>query len=312
MPALHNFSGASAWVNSGPPELAELQGNVVLVHFWTLTCINWLRTAPHVRAWSRAYRDDGLVVLGIHTPEFAFERDIQHVQQATLQRGLDHAVAVDNDYAIWDAFDNHYWPALYFIDRAGRRQGQHVGEGGYEKVERTLQRLLDVHRPLVTVQGVGVEADADWRHLGSHETYLGYNRTTDFASANGAPVCERQHFRLPEHLPLNHWGLNGEWTIGQESVVLHQPGGSLAFRFRARDVHLVLSAPAEKPIPFRVRIDDGPPGRVHGVDVDDDGYGVLAEGRMYQLARATDDVRERVVEVSFSRPGVQAYVFTFG
>jgi hypothetical protein len=312
MSALRNFGGATAWVNSDPVEPAGLRGNVVLVHFWTLTCINWLRTAPHVRAWSRAYRDDGLVVLGIHTPEFAFEHDIELVERATQERELDHAVAVDNEYAIWEAFDNHYWPALYFIDRDGNRQGQHFGEGGYEKVERTLQSLLGVQRPLVPVQGVGVEAEADWRHLRTPETYLGYSRTTDFASANGAPVRDRQPFRLPEQLPLNHWGLSGEWTIGRESVVLHQPGGSLACRFHARDAHLVLSAPAVEPTPFRVLLDNGPPGQAHGVDVDADGYGVLAEGRMYQLARASDDVRERVIEVSFSRPGIQAYVFTFG
>ena len=308
MPTLE---GTTTWINSPPLSLVELRGRVVLVNFWTLTCINWLRTVPHLREWSRIYRDDGLLVVGVHTPEFDFEHESELVEQATRDRELDYPVAIDNDYAVWSAFDNHYWPALYLIDREGFLRGHHFGEGSYERIERSLQRLLDVSRPLASVIGRGVEEEADWPNLRSPETYLGSSRTTNFASANGAPVEDRQHFRLPADLSLNHWALAGEWTIGHECAALHQPGGSLAYRFHARDVHLVMSTTATEATPFRVLLDGAAPGPARGVDLDEDGYGVLREGRMYQLIRARD-VRERLVEVSFSRPGVRAHAFTFG
>ena len=244
-----SFAGATEWLNSEPLGPAELRGHVVLVNFWTLTCINWLRQEPYVRAWSQAYRDDGLVVIGVHTPEFSFEHDIDRVRQATEERAIDYPVAVDNDYEVWSAFDNHYWPALYFVDTDGIIRDQHFGEGRYEQSERVIQRLLGVERELVSVEGLGVEAEADWDHLRTPETYLGYWRSEQFASPDGAAFDERRAYELPERLPFNHWALAGEWTIGPENVVLDQAGGSIAYRFHARDAHLVLSRAAREPIP---------------------------------------------------------------
>jgi len=307
-----SLAGATGWLNSHPLTPAGLEGKVVLVDFWTYTCINWLRTEPYVRAWSQAYRDDGLIVIGVHTPEFSFEHEIERVRQATKERAIDYPVALDNDYAVWNAFENHYWPALYFIDREGIVRDQHFGEGRYEQSERVIQRLLGIERGLVPVEALGVEAEADWEHLGTPETYLGYARTEHFASANGAAFDERHAYELPERLRLNHWGLAGEWTIGREKVLLEQAGGSIAYRFNARDAHLVLSAGARAPIPFRVRVDGEAPGLSHGVDVDADGVGLLAEGRLYQLVREQGAVRERTVEITFLAPGAEAYVFTFG
>jgi thiol-disulfide isomerase/thioredoxin len=295
MPAL---GGATEWLNSEALGPAELGGHVVLVNFWTLTCINWLRQEPYVRAWSQAYRDDGLIVIGVHTPEFSFEHDIDGVRQATKERAIDYPVAVDNDYAIWSAFANHYWPALYFADRQGVIRDQHFGEGRYEKLERVIQRLLGIEREPVSVEGVGVEAAADWDHLRTPETYLGSARA-------GHPVSAG-------HLRLNHWVLAGEWTIRPEYVVLDQADGSIAFRFHARDAHLVLSRGGLEPIPFRVLLDGEPPGRSHGVDVDADGNGVLRDDRMYQLVRQHDVVRDRTLEITFLQPGAKAHSFTFG
>jgi thiol-disulfide isomerase/thioredoxin len=309
MPSL---GGAAGWVNSEPLSPAGLRDSVVLVDFWTLTCINWLRTEPYVRAWSQAYRGDGLVVIGVHTPEFSFEHEIDRVRHATAERGIDYPVAVDNDYAIWSAFDNHYWPALYFIDRDGIIRDHHFGEGRYEQSERTIQRLLGVERELVSAVGVGVEAEADWDHLRTPETYLGYDRSEHFASPDGAAFDERRGYEVPERLRFNHWALAGEWTIGRENVVLDQAGGRIAYRFHARDAHLVLSAGAREPIPFRVLLDGEAPGRSHGVDVDEDGTGLLRDGRLYQLVRQADAVRERTLEITFREPGAEAYVFTFG
>ncbi len=259
MPSL---TGAAGWINSEPLDLDELRGRVVLTDFWTLTCINWLRTEPYIRAWSQAYRDDGLVVIGVHTPEFSFEHDVDLVRQATKERAIDYPVAVDNDYRIWSAFDNHYWPALYFTDRDGDVRDYHFGEGRYEESERSIQRLLGVERDLVPVVGVGVEAAADWDHLRTPETYLGYSRSEHFASPGGGAFDERRAYELPAYLPFNHWAIAGEWTIGPECVVLDQAGGSIAFRFEARDAHLVMSPGAREPIPFRVLVDDEASGRV--------------------------------------------------
>jgi thiol-disulfide isomerase/thioredoxin len=304
--------GATGWLNSEPLGPAELRGHVVLVNFWTLTCINWLRQEPHVRAWSQAYRNDGLVVIGVHTPEFSFEHELDRVRQATKERGIDYPVALDNDYEIWRAFDNHYWPALYFVDGDGIIRDQHFGEGRYGESERVIQRLLGVERELVSVEGLGVEAEADWDHLRTPETYLGYERSEHFASPDGASFDERRAYELPERLGFNQWALAGEWTIGRESVVLDEAGGRIAFRFHARDAHLVLSPGAREPIPFRVLLDGEAPGRSHGVDVAEDGNGLLAEGRLYQLVRQHDSVRERTLEITFLEPGAAAYVFTFG
>jgi thiol-disulfide isomerase/thioredoxin len=306
------LSGAADWINSKPLEPEDLRGHVVLVNFWTLTCINWLRQEPYVRAWSQAYRDDGLIVIGAHTPEFSFEHDIERIRQATSERGIDYPVAVDSDYAIWRAFDNEYWPALYFADAEGLIRDRHFGEGRYERSEREIQRLLGLTRELVSVKGIGVEAGADWDHLRTPETYLGYGRGENLASPGGAAFDQPRGYEPPEHLNLNHWSLAGDWTIGREQVTLDQSGGSIAYRFHARDAHLVLSAAEPVPIPFRVKLDGESPGLSHGVDVDGDGNGVLRDGRLYQLVRQTGAIRDRTLEITFSEAGAEAYVFTFG
>jgi thiol-disulfide isomerase/thioredoxin len=309
-----SLGGAAEWLNSGPLSPAGLRGHVVLVDFWTLTCINWLRTEPYIRAWSQAYVGDGLIVIGVHAPEFSFEHEIDTVRQATRDRSIDYPVAVDNDYAIWRAFDNHYWPALYFVDADGLIRDRYFGEGRYHESERLIQELLGVERELVRVVGVGVEAEADWKSLRTPETYLGYERTENFASAGASAFDEPHLYDLPERLSLNQWGLSGEWHIGPENVVLAQSGGSIGFRFHARDAHLVLSPgeAAREPIPFRVLLDGSAPGLSHGADVDEDGTGLLRTGRLYQLVRQQGPVRERVLEITFAAPGAQAYVFTFG
>jgi thiol-disulfide isomerase/thioredoxin len=287
MPSL---GGASGWLNSEPLDPAELRGRAVLVNFWTWTCINWLRQEPYVRAWSEAYRDDGLVVIGVHTPEFSFEHEIDGVRRATKERAIDYPVAVDNEYAIWTAFANHYWPALYFVDKDGIIRDQHFGEGRYEESERVIQRLLGVERELLSVEGTGVEAEADWNHLRTPESYLGSARRD----------------------PSPAWDLAGEWRTGPEKIVLDRAGGSIVFPFHARDAHLVLSHRAAEPIPFRVLLDGEAPGSSHGVDVDEDGNGLLREGRMYQLVRQLDAVGDRTLEITFLEPGAEAYSFTFG
>jgi thiol-disulfide isomerase/thioredoxin len=285
MPAL---GGATEWLNSEPLALDDLRGTVVVVNFWTLTCINWLRQEPYVRAWSRAYRDDGLIVIGVHTPEFSFEHDVDRVRRAVAEREIDYPVVLDNGYEIWTAFANHYWPALYFVDRDGVIRDQHFGEGRYEESEQVIQQLLGVERELVSVEGTGVEAAADWDHLWTPETYLGYDRGEQLAS------------------------LSGKWTVEDEYVGLAEGGGSISYRFNARDAHLVLSSGTSEPIPFQVHLDGEPPGASHGVDVDEEGNGLLEDGRMYQLVRQPGTVRERTLEISFSEPGAEAYAFTFG
>jgi thiol-disulfide isomerase/thioredoxin len=309
MPSL---GGATEWLNSEPLGPAELRGHAVLVNFWTFTCINWLRQEPYVRAWSRAYRGDGLVVVGVHTPEFSFEHDSGRVRLAIREREIDYPVAVDNDYAVWGAFDNHFWPALYFVDADGILRDRHFGEGRYEECERVIQELLGVERELVSVEGIGVEAEADWEHLRTPETYLGYGRSERFASPGGAVFDERRAYETPERLRFGQWALAGDWAIGRERVVLEEAGGAITVRFHARDAHLVLNSEAPEPIPFRVLIDGEAPGRSHGVDVDEDGSGFLREGRMYQLVREHDTVRERTLEITFLEPGAEAYAFTFG
>ena len=296
MPSL---DGATGWLNSEPLGPVELRGHVVLVDFWTLTCINWLRTEPYIRAWSQAYREDGLIVIGVHTPEFSFEHELERVQLATDQMDIDYPVALDNNYAVWSAFDNHYWPALYFVDKDGVIRDHHFGEGRYEQSERVIQMLLGVERDLVSVEGTGVEAEADWNRLRSPETYLGSARS------------ERRVSDI-DLLGSNQWALAGAWTTGRERVVLDAAGGGIAYRFEARDAHLVLSAGRRDPIPFRVLLDGDAPGPSHGVDVDENGNGVLREGRLYQLVRQRDAVRERTLEITFLEPGAEAYVFTFG
>ena len=307
-----SLQGATEWINSGPLGAEDLDGHVVLVNFWTLTCINWLRQEPYVRAWSKAYRDDGLVVIGVHTPEFSFEHDIREVRRAVEERDIDYPVAVDNEYAVWDAFANHYWPALYFVGADGRIRDTHFGEGRYEESELLIQRLLGVEREVVAPVGVGIEAEADWVDLRTPETYLGYGRGQGFTSPGGPAYDERRTYEIPARVPSNHWALSAEWTIGVECAVLHERGGALAFRFHARDAHLVLSPGAGEPIPFRVLLDGEAPGPSRGVDVDENGNGALRSGRLYQLVRQRDTVRERTLEVRFFDAGAEAYAFTFG
>jgi thiol-disulfide isomerase/thioredoxin len=309
LPAL---DGAAAWLNSAQLGPAELSGHPVLVDFWTLTCINWLRTAPYLRAWQEAYSGDGLIIVGVHTPEFSFEHDPARVREAVRERGISYPVAVDSDYAIWTAFDNHYWPALYFAGGDGIIRAEHFGEGRYEQSEQLIQQLLGIRRGLAGAPGAGVEAEAGWAHLASPETYLGYQRAQHFASPRRAVLGERHHYELPDALALNHWALDGDWTIGAESAAAASAGAGVAYRFRARDAHLVLSRGGGDPIPFRVFLDGAAPGPAAGADVAGDGSGLLRDGRLYQLIRQHGPIRDRTVRVTFGAPGAEAYVFTFG
>jgi thiol-disulfide isomerase/thioredoxin len=301
LPRMHlpSLDGATEWLNSEPLGPAGLRGQAVVVNFWTLTCINWLRQEPYVRAWSQAYRDDGLIVLGVHTPEFSFEHELERVKRAVEEMSIDYPVALDNDYAVWRAFSNHYWPALYFVDRDGIIRDHHFGEGRYEQSERVIQKLLGIERDLVTVEGVGIEAAADWDDLGSPETYLGYERG-------------ERHADRADGLRLNQWALTGTWETTSDHVALDEAGGSITYRFHARDAHLVLSHATPAPIPFRVLLDGTAPGSAHGDDIDEDGNGLLDAGRLYQLIRQRDVVGESTLEITFVEPGAEAYCFTFG
>jgi thiol-disulfide isomerase/thioredoxin len=307
-----SFAGATEWLNSEALGPAELQGRVVLVNFWTWTCINWLRQEPYVRAWTRVYRDDGLIVIGVHTPEFSFEHEIDGVRRAIDVRAIDYPVAVDNDHEIWNAFANRAWPALYFVDRDGPVVDRHYGEGRYEKSERLIQKLLGIERDPVAVDGVGDEAEADWDQLGTPETYLGYWRSTNFASADGSAYDRPRAYEIPESLRLNHWALAGGWTIAAENIVLDRAGGTIAFRFHARDAHLVLDRGSREPIAFRVLLDGEAPGSHHGEDIDQTGNGTLRDGRMYQLIRQREAVLDRTLTITFLERDVEAYAFTFG
>ena len=316
MPSLE---GAAGWLNSPPLTAAELRGKVVLVQFWTYTCINWLRTLAFLRAWAEHYQQYGLVVIGVHTPEFDFEHDLDNVRRSVKDLRVDYPVVVDNDYAIWSAFDNHYWPALYFVDTQGQIRHHRFGEGDDEQSEMLLQRLLTdagaegIDQSLVSVDARGVEAAADWDSLWSPENYLGYQRTDNFASSNGA-VLETPHvYTAPARLRLNHWALAGDWTVKGQAIVLNQAEGQIAYRFHARDLHLVMG-PARRgsSVRFQVRIDNQPPGAAHGGDLDDRGDGTLTDPRLYQLIRQPGPISERTFEITFLDPGVQAYAFTFG
>jgi len=317
--SLPSLAGATGWLNSPPLTAAGLRGKVVLVDFWTYTCINWLRTLPYLRAWAQTYQDHGLVVIGVHTPEFDVEHDLDNVRRAVRDLGVDYPVAVDSDYAIWTAFDNHYWPALYVVDAQGQVRHHRFGEGGYQQVEMILRQLLTeagdggIDQDLVSVDAGGVEAPADWDSLWSPENYLGYERTENFASPDGAVLGTRQVYAVPARLRLNHWAVAGDWTVNRQAIVLNAPDGRIAYRFHARDLHLVMAPTAPgSPIRFRVLLDGQPPGAAHGVDIDDQGNGTLTEPRLYQLVRQPGPIGERTFEVSFLDPGVQAYAFTFG
>jgi thiol-disulfide isomerase/thioredoxin len=316
---LPSLGGATAWLNSPPLTAADLRGKVVLIDFWTYTCINWLRTLPYVRAWAEKYREHGVVVIGMHTPEFPFEHDIDNVRRAAKDMQVEYPIAIDNDYAIWYAFDNHYWPALYLVDVQGRIRAHHFGEGAYEQSEMMLQQLLaeagigGIDDELVSVDAQGVEAAADWGDLRSPENYLGSERTENFASPGGAVVDKPHVYAAPAQLRLNHWALAGEWTMQQQATVLNTANGRIAYRFQARDLHLVMGPPARgTSVRFRVLIDGQPPGAAHGSDVDDQGNGTLTQQRLYQLIRQPKPIADRQFEIEFLDAGVEAFAFTFG
>jgi thiol-disulfide isomerase/thioredoxin len=293
---LASLTTATAWLNSPPLTAASLRGKVVLVSFWTYTCINWLRTQPYLRAWADRYRDRGLVVIGVHAPEFGFEKDVDRVRRAAEALQVSYPIAVDSEHAIWGAFDNQYWPALYFIDGKGAIRHHHFGEGDYSRSERTLQQLLGVSGELISVTGIGREAAADWASLQSPESYLGAGRR------DNAPEGK-----------LNHWTLSGDWAVGKEAVTLRSPGGRIADRIHARDLHLVMGpGAAGAPIRFRVRLDGQAPGAAHSVDTDAEGTGRITDARLYQLIRQTPPITDRAFEIEFLDPGVEAFVFTFG
>ncbi len=316
---LPGFDGATGWLNSHPLSAADVEGKVVLVDFWTYTCINWLRTLPYIRAWAEKYQGPGLVTVGVHTPEFPFEHDIDNVRQAAKDMRIEYPVAIDSDYRVWRAFSNQYWPAVYIADAQGRIRHHQFGEGRYEECERVVQRLLreagagGVGDPLASVAADGFEAQADWTNLASPETYLGYEQTQNFASPGGMAFDESRTYGPPASLRLNHWALSGSWTIESGASVLNRADGTIAFRFRARDVHLVLR-PRERgtTVPFRVLIDGESPGDAHGLDVDEEGHGTVAQPRLYQLVREPGSITDRTFEINFLAPGVEAYVFTFG
>jgi thiol-disulfide isomerase/thioredoxin len=291
---------ARVWLNSEPLTAAELRGRVVLVDIWTYSCVNWLRTLPYVRAWAERYRDRGLVVVGVHCPEFGFEHDLDNVRHATRQLGVDYPVVIDNDFAIWQSLANRYWPALYLVDRDGRIRFHHFGEGNYEETEQAIQQHLGIDEEAVRVEASGLAEAADWDTLRSGETYLGYGR--------GAGRVDS-----PAQLALNHWALSGDWAVEEESAVLGAAGGSLTFRFHARDLNLVLTPPtSDAPVRFTVLLDGQTPGDDHGLDINELGQGTVEEPRMYQFVRQRGGATERDFEITFHDPGVRAYVFTFG
>jgi len=313
------LDGAETWINSPPLSAADLAGKVVLVDFWTYTCINWRRTLPHLRAWTEKYRDSGLVVIGVHTPEFRFERDLDNIRRAARDQDIRYPIAVDSSYAIWNDFDNQYWPALYLIDAQGRVRDHKSGEGDYAEIETAIQRLLaeSGHHSFdpkpVSVKGRGAEAEADWRSLRSPETYVGAARGGSFASVREVLPDRSRAYSFPTHLKLNEWALAGIWKLEADSAMTNAPGGRIAYRFHARDLHLVMGPRKRgEPIAFRVTIDGKPPGAASGVDIGADGRGTLDGQRMYQLIRQTEPIVDRQFEIEFLDAGAEVFVFTFG
>jgi thiol-disulfide isomerase/thioredoxin len=305
---LPGFDEATGWLNSEPLTAEELRGKVVLVDFWTYTCINWLRTLGYVRAWHEKYEDQGLVVIGVHTPEFPFEREIDNVRWAAEDMRVEYPIALDSDYGVWRAFDNHYWPAVYIVDTEGRIRHHQFGEGGYEECETIIQQLLreagrdGVGDGFVAVADDGFEAQADWATLGSPETYLGSDQAQNFAGITDEP-----------DLRLNEWALSGDWTVDRGASVLNAAGGRILFRFHARDVNLVMGPSTRgTAVPFRVRVDGAPPGDAHGGDIDEEGHGTVVQQRLYQLIREPGPITDRTFEITFLEPGAEAYAFTFG
>jgi thiol-disulfide isomerase/thioredoxin len=315
---LESLVFATTWLNAQPLTTAALRGKVVLIEFWTYSCINWRRQLPYVRAWAEKYKDQGLVVIGVHTPEFSFEKNVDNVRWASKEMHIAYPIAIDNDYAIWRGITNEYWPTLYFADAKGKIRHRHFGEGEYQQSEEVIQTLLSEAGPggsrneLVSVDASGAEAAADWNDLKSGENYLGYERTENFVSGGAAPG-KRRVYSPPSRLRLNEWALSGNWTIGKEAIVLNEPNGHIAYCFHARDLHLVMgpSEPGSR-VQFRILIDGRPPGSAHGVDVDEQGNGSVIEQRMYQLIRQAAPIVDRRFEIEFLGSGVQGFSLTFG
>ena len=315
---LTSLKWANAWINSKPVAPSDLNGKVVLVGFWTYTCINWIRTLPYVRAWSEKYKEKGLVVIGVHTPEFSFEKNIDNVRRATKDMKIDFPIAIDNNRDIWNGFNNQYWPALYFIDAKGRIRHSQFGEGEYEQSEKIIQQLLaeagvrDIGQDLVSVNAQGVEVAADWQNLKSPENYLGYERTENFAAPD--LMRGKQHvYNTPSNVRLNQWALSGDWTVEKQSIILNKVNGRIMYRFQARDLHLVMGpAVPGKSVRFRVLIDGRPPGTACGIDVDENGNGTVTEQRLYQLIRQPKPGSDHQFEIEFLDPGAEAFSFTFG
>jgi thiol-disulfide isomerase/thioredoxin len=316
---LPSFDGATGWLNSEALTPEGLRGRVVLVDFWTYTCVNWLRTLPYLRASAAKYRDDGLTVIGVHTPEFGFERNIDNVVAQSRALGVAYPIAVDSDYGVWRAFANHYWPAVYIADAEGRIRYHHFGEGEYAATEMVIQQLLldagadGIDQDLVMIEPRGLEVAADWRTLQSPETYVGYRQSTGFASEDVARLDAPHVYAAATQLPRNHWDLSGNWTVAAHAAVLNEPGGRLAFQFHARDLNLVMG-PASKgaSIPFRIFLDGEVAAGSHGSDVASDGRGIVTDQRTYQLIRQPGGIEDRLFEIEFLDAGVEAYCFTFG
>jgi thiol-disulfide isomerase/thioredoxin len=316
MPSL---GSTTAWLNSQPLTTSGLRGKVILIEFWTYTCINWRRQLPYVRAWAEKYKDQGLVVIGVHAPEFPFERDIDNVRWAVKDMHVNYPVVIDNDYPIWRAFNNEYWPALYFVDAKGQIRHHQFGEGDYQQSERIIQQLLaetgaaNIGHELVSVDGRSAEADADWSDLRSGENYLGYERTESFASPGGPVLDKPSLYAVPVKLRLNSWALSGDWTMHKGAILLNKTSGRVTYRFHARDLHLVMGpAIRGKSVRFRVLIDGHAPGAAHGVDIDSNGNGKITEQRMYQLIRQSKPIIDRQFEIEFLDSNVKAFSFTFG
>jgi thiol-disulfide isomerase/thioredoxin len=313
---LPSFSGATRWLNSPPLTPAGLRGKVVLVDFWTYTCINWLRTLPYVRAWDAKYRDQGLVVIGAHTPEFPFEKDIDNVRWAAKEMEVNYPIAVDSDYGVWRAFDNNYWPAVYVADAKGDIRYHHFGEGAYDETERVIQRLLSesgrkTDNQLVKVTPRGLEVSADFGTLRSPESYLGYQKAEAFASDAVQDVPNV--YSAPGKLSLNQWALAGDWTVKGGAAALNKSDGQIVYRFHARDVNLIMGVPpGAQPVRFTVTVDGKPPGAAHGTDIDEQGNGTAGRQRTYQLVREQQRITDRDFEIRFAEPGVEAFCFTFG
>jgi thiol-disulfide isomerase/thioredoxin len=317
--SMPSLTGATEWLNSAPLTPASLRGKVVLINFWTFSCINSLRQLPYLRAWAAKYKNQGLVVVGVQAPEFEFEKNLDDVRWARKSMELDYPIAIDNDHAIWRAFNNNAWPALYYVDATGRIRHHQLGEGNYDRAELVIQQLLaeignsSVAGGFASVDARGAEAPANWGSLRSPETYVGYERAESFASPGGAATNKSHTYALPARLKLNQWALSGDWTIHGQGAVLNKINGGISYRFHARDLHLVMGpARREASVRFRVLIDRQPPLAAHGGDVDPQGNGTIVEQRLYQLIRQPEPIADRQFDIEFLDAGAEVFVFTFG